>query len=621
VSNTLAAPLANNGGATALVKNGTGKWVLTAANTYSGVTTINAGELQIGNGGASGSLGSGSVINDGTLTFSRTGNLTVSGAVGGNGSVTVQSGTVILPANNTYGGGTTISNGSTLQIGSGGGTGALGANGAIANEGTLIFNSTAQAPDIFGVISGTGALIKRGSGLLRLFGANTFTGPTTIEAGARLQICTGNVGAFASPSISVATNATLIMVRQDAAVFIYAGNISGPGRVLKDVNNVNVGDVTLSGTNTYTGGTYIAGGGVVLGDAVTPGAGTIVGSVIFTNSTIDNNVQRYITFNRPDDFVFTNNIIDVTSGAAAGSRGSVVQNGIGKVTLTGNNNYPDGTTINGGTLEVGNGGTSGSIGNGNVTANGTLIFNRSDTLTYAGNISGALPVIQNGSGTLRLTSVNYSGYFSSLTVSNGTLEISGFTAPNTTNVLFSGVDVSGGTLVVGGVGSVSSLEVQGLMSINAGTVVASLNTALSPSNTFYNAFGGFIYNSGNLKLINAGPQLVVGQKFTIFSQPIFGLTVVSPGFTVQNDLGVDGSVTVTAVEPPPTITSTVVGNQLNLTWPAAWTGGVHLQAQTNSLTVGLSNNWVTIPGTDASNSYSTTIDPTKPTVFYRLIAP
>jgi hypothetical protein len=75
------------------------------------------------------------------------------------------------------------------------------------------------------------------------------------------------------------------------------------------------------------------------------------------------------------------------------------------------------------------------------------------------------------------------------------------------------------------------------------------------------------------------------------------------------------------VQPAPTITSSVVGNQLNLSWPASWTGGVHLQSQTNTLAVGIANNWVTIPGTDLSNTYSTPINKTNPTVFYRLINP
>ena len=253
-----------------------------------------------------------------------------------------------------------------------------------------------------------------------------------------------------------------------------------------------------------------------------------------------------------------------------------------------------------------------------------MIWNRSNDATFSGTLNGFGPLVKRGAGMLTLTSTNYAGYTGILTISNGALAISGFTAPDTTNTLLSGIELSGGTLVVGGVGSVSALEVPGATIINSGTVVASLNTALASSNTFYLVNGGVVFTSGTLKLINAGPQLAVGQKFTIFSQPIIGeagMTIVSPGFTVQNDLATDGSVTVTAVQPPPTITPSVTGNQLNLSWPASWTGGVHVQGQTNSLAVGISNSWVTIPGTDLGNTYSTTINPTNPAVFFRLIAP
>jgi hypothetical protein len=79
---------------------------------------------------------------------------------------------------------------------------------------------------------------------------------------------------------------------------------------------------------------------------------------------------------------------------------------------------------------------------------------------------------------------------------------------------------------------------------------------------------------------------------------------------------------VSSVLPAPTITASLVnGTNLNLTWPAAWTGGVLVQGQTNTLAVGISTNWVTIPGTDAANTYSTQIRLTNQAVFYRLINP
>jgi len=71
---------------------------------------------------------------------------------------------------------------------------------------------------------------------------------------------------------------------------------------------------------------------------------------------------------------------------------------------------------------------------------------------------------------------------------------------------------------------------------------------------------------------------------------------------------------------PPPMTAVVSGNQLTLSWPADHTGWV-LQGQTNSINVGISTNWVEVPGSASVNSMSFTIDPANGAVFYRLILP
>ena len=96
------------------------------------------------------------------------------------------------------------------------------------------------------------------------------------------------------------------------------------------------------------------------------------------------------------------------------------KSGPGTVILTGDNTYAGTTTIAGGVLQLGNGQATGSI-TGDVANGGTLIFNRSDTLTYGGVISGAGAVQQVGAGTTVLT--GDSTYTGATTITAGTLQI------------------------------------------------------------------------------------------------------------------------------------------------------------------------------------------------------
>ena len=92
-------------------------------------------------------------------------------------------------------------------------------------------------------------------------------------------------------------------------------------------NNFNPGSMTLTGTNTYTGGTFIGCNELIFGDGITPEAGSFVGNVTFVNNfdTPDDN-QRTLTFNRPDDFTFSGNII-TNFTSAQNNRGLVQQSG------------------------------------------------------------------------------------------------------------------------------------------------------------------------------------------------------------------------------------------------------------------------------------------------------
>ncbi len=613
-SDELDATIGDNGGATSLAKGGSGTWVLAGNNSNSGTVTIAAGTLQVGNGGASGSIGSGNIVDNGTLDFNTTSTLT-NGTIIGTGAVTVDGGgTIILPGNNNYSGTTTI-NWGTLQIGNGGASGTLNNGAAVVDNDTLIYNSTSTSSlnGQFGAgITGSGNVIVR-KGTLQAIGNNSYAGWTEIDPGATFQACSGPVGKLASSVVT--NNGTLLLIRQDNNTFIYNGDIVGSGSVMKACNNGNNGDVTLLGNNKYTGGTYIIGGSIIFGDNSTPGAGAFIGDVFLTNDYAHNQfggapndfVPATLVFNRPDDFTFPGNIV---------GEGFVTITGAGTVTLTGNNTYHNRgtgnpTTISSGKLQIGNGGTSGSIGDGAITDNSELDFNLSSSVTYTNVISGGGMIVQLGSGTTTLTGANT--YLGSTVVSNGTLVVGGPVAEQ------GDLDVEGGVLVSGGVGLLATNTVAGSLNIDSGSVLITLNKSAGSSNTTFVVGGAINATGGSLVLTNFGPALVVGDKFTIFNQPVTGtgLTIKAKGFTVSNNLAVDGSVTVASVVPvtSPKITATVVGGVLNLAWPTG--SGLHLQAQTNSLAGGLSNNWVNVSGV-TDGSYLVTPNPGQPAVFYRL---
>ena len=142
-------------GTGSLTKTSAGTLTLSNDNTYSGSMTISAGGVQIGNGGATGSLPVSSIADNAALTFNHTGSKTFAGTISGTGTLTrLGAGTDIFTNDLTHSGGTTISAG-VMQIGAGGTSGTV--SGAIANSGTIVFNRS-DASTYSGAISGTGAL-------------------------------------------------------------------------------------------------------------------------------------------------------------------------------------------------------------------------------------------------------------------------------------------------------------------------------------------------------------------------------------------------------------------------------------------------------------------------------
>ncbi|PQA71538.1 autotransporter-associated beta strand repeat-containing protein, partial [Brucella oryzae] len=129
------------------------------------------------------------------------------------------------------------------------------------------------------------------------------------------------------------------------------------------------------------------------------------------------------------------------SGIVAGT-GTLTKTGAGVLTLAGNNTYVGGTAITAGTLQIGNGGTTGRImGDAAIDAGAALAFNRSNSLTFGGVVSGAGRVVQAGSGTTVLTGTN--SYSGGTAITAGTLSVG---ADNNLGAAAGGVEIGVGTL-------------------------------------------------------------------------------------------------------------------------------------------------------------------------------
>ncbi|NBS14951.1 MAG: hypothetical protein EBT57_09155, partial [Verrucomicrobia bacterium] len=175
-------------GAGKLIKSGSGTWMLSGANSYTGGTTISGGQLQVGDGGGEGTIGTGNITNNGVLLFNRSNDFTNNFAISGTGEVKqIGKGTTTLTGNHTYTGPTTISDG-VLFVKSGGSInsstntvktgGVLWVNGAV---GAVTVESGAKVKG-----SGTVASLRVNSnGLVKITATNTWdtAGPITLDSG------------------------------------------------------------------------------------------------------------------------------------------------------------------------------------------------------------------------------------------------------------------------------------------------------------------------------------------------------------------------------------------------------------------------------------------------------
>ncbi|MNR79941.1 Outer membrane protein B precursor [compost metagenome] len=526
-SNTYTGGTNINGGTLAL---GAG-----ASLNASGVVNLAAGatfDLSAGNGTQSfGTLfGNGSIyLGANSLRIGGLTNGTFSGSIGGTGGLIKEGpGTTSLTGSNTYSGGTLI-NGGTLAIAAGGSLAASGAvtltaagtsfdisaggnqaigqlngvAGATVNLGgnTLTLGGAGNG-NYDGMIAGTGRLVKNGNGIQTLSGANTFSGGVTLNAGG-LKL--GNNGALGAGALTVARSASIdastalnvgndISLASGTALNLLGSNaltLGGPIYGLGGILKSGAGTLTLTGANSYTGGTTINAGTLAIGAGAnlsSTGAVNLAGTGTLDISAGGNQTIGTLAGVAGSSVALGSNTLSFGSGNDSDFNGSIVgngglvKNGTGMQTLGGVSTFGGGVILNAGGLSVGNNaalGTGALTVSGNSTLeassqvtltnnvalnNASLTVSGSNNLNLNGIISGSGILLKDGSGTLTLNGINTN---TGVTIINaGALRVS--------NANSSLMTVNNGATLIG-TGSVGGTTVKNGATVHAETGTLTIN--------------------------------------------------------------------------------------------------------------------------------------------------
>ncbi|ELR2897098.1 fibronectin-binding autotransporter adhesin ShdA [Salmonella enterica] len=376
-----------------LTKQGDGTLILSNTGNDYGDTEIDGGILAAKDAA---SLGTGNVTIAESATLALSQGTLDNNVTGGGKIVKTGNDELIVTGDNTYSGGTTITGG-TLTADH---ADSLG-TGVIANSGVLQVGEG----ELENTLSGSGALVKTGTGELTLSGDNTYSGGTTITGGTLTADHADSLGT------GVIANSGVLQVGEGEL----ENTLSGSGSLVK----TGTGELTLSGDNTYSGDTTITGGTLTADHADSLGTGDIDNSGVLQ--------------------VGEGELENTLSGT-----GSLVKTGTGELTLSGDNTYSGGTTIDDGVLIATN---VNALGGGDVDNTGTLKLDAEGEFNLA-NVttqSGATTELAKGT-TLNVDSLTQQA--------DSTLNIDLSKANGESAITADSVTL-GGTLNVTGIGSVT----------------------------------------------------------------------------------------------------------------------------------------------------------------------
>ncbi len=428
-----------------VVQNAANTLTLTGSNTFSGGMIINNGGTVVLGGTAQNAAGSGPITinNNGTLTLNNTNSGTLfnnvvvptgstgtmnmvaagdfNGAVVGGGTLNF----VVQGTGGTIDGDWSSFTGQVNLIAPATGTGDFKISTANFTAPAAKFNvpanvnfytSISGGQITIGDLTGAGNLVGNNNTAGLFVGAAETAGVTSVFSGTITDGAGGirpmNITKNGPGTLDLAAN----MGSEHGAIAVNQGTLSFLGAT--SPMNITSGIAVAAGATLDLGGnnatiaTYTNGAFTATSTGLAGGVGSTVGnSSTTTPSTI--NVNGTSTF--------AGSIIDSLNGGTQTI--ALVVNG-GTETLTGTNTYTGGTQINAGTLQLGSGGTTGSIvatATTTIIDNGLLTFNRSDNVAFGAIISGSGGVTKNGTGVLTLTNAGSS--FGTMTVTAGTLQM------------------------------------------------------------------------------------------------------------------------------------------------------------------------------------------------------
>ena len=563
-----------SGGTGGLTKNGAGTLTLSAAQTYTGATTVNAGTLD---------LPTGSSISGTTLNFSSTGGtqFRISGGSfnGTSSSVTAgASGFLITSGSATFSGAFIAQDSATgliATIRSEGGTITAGSMSIGRSSTSVIAEPAAGALNSGLLVNGLTSVVNI-SGNLAISGSNstanaridsgtvTVGGTTTIglNNGGRWSVLDVNGGTFNCSN--TATGVQLGNGQTGNAIFLVQdGGIANVGRITFNQAQTTAYSefVRLSGGALYVGAGGMAkiGTNTLVNSRVYVDGGTLGASANWT-STIDTTLTGTTSVIRAADAL--NAPFNITLSGVLNGDGNLTKTGAGVLTLSGANVYTGATLVNEGTLD---------IQGDNSAATGAVTVAATATLGGSGNIGGNV-TIQSG-GRQSITVAATAGAQVTRTIT-GSLNLAG---GDLIDLTAAATPAGGSYVLVTATGGITG-------DVNASTIN-------------YNGITGTVSVSGNNLVLT-----VAGGGYSSWATAN-GATGQTPGQDHDGD-GVDNGVEYFMGATGSTFTANPVPNSSNLiTWPKdpAFSGTYTVQKSTNLAT------WTDVTSTDNGTSVTYTI--------------